>query len=126
MKLKIPSMSGAFALLLTHANDAAAQVFNGGGVDAGLNEAEGVTGIADGDPRTVVIRILATVLDFLALFAMIMVIIAGFYLVFSFGDDDNKEKAKKIIYYTLIGLVVILFSRVIVSLVTVWLAEQIQ
>lgn len=126
MKLKIPSMSGAFALLLTHANNVAAQVFNGGGVDAGLSEAEGVTGIADGDPRTVIIRILTTVLDFLALFAMIMIIIAGFYLVFSFGDDDNKEKAKKIIYYTLIGLVVILFSRVIVSLVTVWLAEQVQ
>lgn len=126
MKLKIPSLSGALALLLARTQIVAAQVFNGGGVDAGLSEAEGVTGIADGDPREVIIRILKTVLDFLALFAMIMIIIAGFYLVFSFGDDDNKEKAKKIIYYTLIGLVVILFSRVIVSLVTVWLAEQVQ
>lgn len=104
---------------------AAAQVFNGGGIDAGLEPASQVTGVLDESPRAVVLRILAAILNYLALIAVIMVIIAGFYLVLSMGNDEQKDKAKKIILYTLIGLVVILFSRVIVALVTVWLAEQV-
>jgi len=102
-----------------------AQVFNGGGVDAGLGAASGVVGVSSDDPRQVIIGVLEAVLNFAALFAVIMVITAGFYLVLSLGNDDKKEKAKKIIYYTLIGLVVILFSRVIVSFVTVWLPSQV-
>lgn len=70
-----------------------------------------------GDAREVVVDIIKRVLNFLALIAVVMVIIAGFYLVLSLGNDEQKDKAKKIILYTLIGLVIILFSRVIVELV---------
>jgi hypothetical protein len=46
------------------------------------------------------------------------IIIAGIYMIISLGNDEQIEKAKKIIKYTLIGLVIILFSRVLVGLVT--------
>lgn len=102
-----------------------AQVYNGGGISDGIGQASGVTGVASADPRDVVVNIIATVLNYLALAAFVMVVIAGIYLIVSLGNDDNKEKAKKIIYYTIIGLIVVLFSRIIVSLVTEWLPSQI-
>lgn len=103
---------------------ASAQIFNGGGLGAGVGAAAGVTGVAQTDPRTAVANAIATVLSFAALLAFIMVVIAGFYLVLSLGNDERKEKAKKIIIYTLIGLVVLLFSRVIVALVTELLVSK--
>ncbi len=125
MVLKNIFRTSAIAAYSVHAMSAAAQVFDGGGIDAGLGPASNVTGIATESPRMVVLNILAAVLNYLALIAVAMVILAGFYLVLSLGEDEQKDKAKKIIQYTLIGLVVILFSRVIVALVTVWLADQI-
>ena len=113
------------ALAAFAATRAHAQVFNGGGISDGVTQANGVTGISTDDPRQVIVNVLATILNFAALFATVMIIIAGFYLVLSLGNDANKEKAKKIIYYTIIGLVVILFSRIIVSLITVWLPSQV-
>ncbi len=102
-----------------------AQVYNGGGIEDGIDQASGITGVADADPREVAISIIEAVLNFLALIATIMVIAAGIYMIVSLGNDDNKEKAKKIIYYTIIGLVVVLFARVIVSLFTEWLPSQV-
>jgi hypothetical protein len=98
-----------------------AQIYNGGGIPDGVNATAGITGVSSGDPRSVVVSILATVLNFAALAAFVMVVIAGFYLVLSNGDDERKEKAKKTIFYTLIGLVVLLFSRIIVEIFTEWL-----
>lgn len=95
-----------------------AQVYNGGGVQAGIGATSGITGVASISPYALITKILVVVLNYAALAAFIMVVIAGFYLVLSNGNDDNKEKAKKIITYTLIGLTVLLFSRVIVHIFT--------
>jgi hypothetical protein len=106
-------------------NSLLAQVYNGGGIPAGVNAASGITGVATANPRTVIINIIATVLDYASLAAFVMVVLAGFYLVLNNGNDENKDKAKKIIYYTLIGLVVLLFSRTIVLIFTKWLPTQV-
>lgn len=98
-----------------------AQVYNGGGIPAGVNATAGITGISSANPRQAIINIIAVVLNYAALAAFIMVVLAGFYLVLNNGNDENKDKAKKIITYTLIGLVVLLFSRAIVQIFTVWL-----
>lgn len=96
-----------------------AQVYNGGGIQAGIGATSGITGVATADPRSVIIKIITVVLNYAALAAFVMVVIAGFYLVLSNGNEENKDKAKKIITYTLIGLVVLLFSRVIVHIFTI-------
>jgi hypothetical protein len=113
------------ASLAMRAAPALAAIYDGPGLVGGLNQASGITGLNTSDPRAAIVNILRAVLNFLALIAVIMIIIAGFYLVLSFGDDEKKDKAKRIIYYTLIGLLVILFARVIVSFVTVWLSSQV-
>ena len=68
--------------------------------------------------RDVILRALAFVLDFMALAAVIFVVIAGIRLIVSGGSDEQKDKAKKIILYVIIGLLVILFARVIVGFFT--------
>lgn len=95
-----------------------AQIYNGGGIPAGVNATSGITGVSSADPYSLIANIIALVLSYAALAAFTMIVIAGFYLLLSNGNDDGKEKAKSIIKYTLIGLVVLLFSRIIVHLVT--------
>jgi hypothetical protein len=122
-----PTALAAFAVTLRalYAGTASAQVFDGPGLVGGVELAEEIEGIADiNNPRATVVRIVTAILEFAALLAVIMVIIAGFYLILSLGEDEKKDKAKKIILYTLIGLVVLLFARIIVGLVTHFLAGQ--
>jgi hypothetical protein len=75
--------------------------------------------------RQIVIRILTAVLNFLALIAVVVVVIAGIRLIISQGDEEAMGKAKKAIFYALIGLVIVLFARVIVGLITSYLATQV-
>lgn len=96
-----------------------AQVFGGPGLQGGVNTAGTISGPVNRPIRDIVISVLRYVLDFLALVAVVMVIIAGIYLVASLGNDEAKNKAKTIIKYVVIGLIVILFARFIVSFFTI-------
>ena len=49
--------------------------------------------------------------------APLFIIIAGFYFVTAAGDPQKIETAKRIILYTLIGLLVIITSKGIIALV---------
>lgn len=90
-------------------------------------ELPGLPGAADDESvRTIITDILTAVLNFLALIAVVVVVIAGIRLIVSQGEDEAKDKAKKTIFYALGGLVIVLFARVIVSLVTVYLAGQVE
>lgn len=65
--------------------------------------------------RALVIKYVTLVLDFVTLIALIYVIIAGIRLIVSGGDEGEKDKAKKTIIYVIIGILVVLFARVIVT-----------
>lgn len=75
--------------------------------------------------REITIDILKFTLSFLALAAVIMIIVAGFFLVLGGGSEASAGKAKKIILYTVIGLVIIFFARVIVGFFTIELSSVI-
>jgi uncharacterized protein involved in response to NO len=70
------------------------------------------------DVRATVTQLLLWVLDFLALAAVVVIVIAGIRLIVSQGNEEQKETAKKAIFYALAGLLIILFARVIVGLIT--------
>jgi hypothetical protein len=78
------------------------------------------------DPGTVITNIISAVLNVLALVAVAVIIIAGIRLILSQGEEEPKEKAKKTIFYAIAGLIIILFAKVIVNLVTQYLASQVQ
>lgn len=48
--------------------------------------------------------------------AFIIIALAGAYFVFSFQDPKLRDEAKKMIEYAVIGLIIIVFSRVFVDL----------
>lgn len=68
--------------------------------------------------RETILNALIFVLNFLALLAVIFIIVAGIRLIVSQGEEESKDKAKKTILYVIIGLLVILFARVIVGFFT--------
>lgn len=91
-------------------------------------EIPGTPGAGQGDAgslRQIIEQIIVAVLNFLALIAVVVVIIAGIRLIVSQGNDEEKDKAKKAIFYALAGLVIVLFARVIVGLVTNYLAGEV-
>ena len=76
------------------------------------------SGVSENDIRNRILQALTFVLNFLALAAVIFIIIAGIRLIVSGGEEDAKNKAKKTILYVIIGLLVVLFARVIVGFFT--------
>lgn len=78
----------------------------------GLPNATGTEGI-----KQTIIDLVVVVLDFVLLLAVVFVIVAGIRLIVSGGDDGQKDTAKKTIIYVIVGIIVILLARVIVSFV---------
>jgi len=95
-----------------------AAVFDGGGAQTGIGQAAGISGLAKGEPRSVIERALRVVINFVALMAVIAIVVAGLFLILGMGDETSKDRAKKIVLYTIIGLLVLLFVRVIVGFIT--------
>lgn len=69
------------------------------------------------DIRTTVVGILNTALNLLGLLAAVVIVIAGIRLIFSAGDETGKESAKKTILYAVVGLLIVLFAKAIVTFI---------
>lgn len=94
-----------------------AQFYNGPGILGGLQHAQAVGGVTDRNIREVVLNILLAVLLYMGLAAVVVIVIAGIWLVLSVGDEQAKEKAKKIILYAVAGLIVIALAAAIVLVI---------
>lgn len=69
------------------------------------------------DLRATIIKIVKEVLLFMALVAVIVIVIAGVRLVLSQGEQDQIDKSKKTIIYAIIGLIIIALASAIVAFV---------
>lgn len=65
----------------------------------------------------VVFNVLQYILGFMALIAVIMVIYAGIVMILSMGNEEKFKEMRSLIVRVLIGLVVILFSSLLIQLV---------
>lgn len=76
----------------------------------------GELGIAPGnDPKPIIFNIINVGLGLVALAAAVYIIFAGIRYISSQGDETASEKAKKGIFYAVIGLVVIGLAALIVN-----------
>ncbi|MDA1292731.1 MAG: hypothetical protein O3A81_03050 [bacterium] len=79
-----------------------------------------VTGaVLTGDPSGLInpaVAVLFTIVQYVALIAVVVIAISGIYLVINLGDDSRAEKAKKVIISVLAGLI---FMLVIAGLLTI-------
>ena len=103
--------SYAFLAFAAAPNQVAAQIFGPvpdiGGVGSGGTDAV----------RQGILDVLEIVLAFMALIAVIFIVVAGIRLVVSQGEETEKDKAKKTILYVVIGLIVILIAQAVVSFI---------
>lgn len=115
-------VTGAFVVMVLASATSellTAQVFDGNGLNEGIDIAENINGpVTNEDTRSLIEQALRFVLNFLALAAVIAIVVAGIILVVSGGNDEQKDRAKRIILYAIIGLLVVFFARVIVGFFT--------
>ena len=80
-----------------------------------------ISGTAQGGTdktRNSVIQVINFVLTFLALVAVIFVIVGGIRILASGGNEESVQKGRKTIVMAIIGLIIIFFARVIVGFFT--------
>jgi len=98
-----------------------ASIFDGLGLTDGLQEAENEivnTGIeTETDIIVVIADIINFVLMFVAIIVLIAFIVAGFMFILGFGSDTSIQRAKKIMIWAIVGLLVIIFAFVLVQFI---------
>lgn len=93
-------------------------------VDFGQSYAED-TSLGNSDPRDIMTNLLNLAMTFLAIIAVIVILIGGFKWMTAAGSEDKVSEAKKIVVGGVIGLVIILAAWAIASFVLNTVAEQI-
>ena len=83
-----------------------------------MPDVEGTPDGGSGATADSVVAVINVVLSFLALIAVVFVIVGGFRIMMAGGNEENVTKGRKTIIYAIIGLAVIFFSRVIVGFFT--------
>jgi hypothetical protein len=83
------------------------------------------TGITHTDNAgDLIIKYVNFVLPYLTLAAFVGIVVAGFMYVTAFGNDEQMGKAKKILIWSIVGLLLVIASYAIVQFVTVGLLGQ--
>ncbi|MBM3227941.1 hypothetical protein FJZ27_03730 [Candidatus Peribacteria bacterium] len=64
-----------------------------------------------------VVNVVNALLNFVALIVLVLIVISGFRLLLSQGDEGARDSAKKTIIYLIIGLIVIVFARALATFI---------
>lgn len=116
MIVALPSpVLSVLASLQVFAWRVSAQTFNGPGLYGGVDQAAYIEGPAPMTLRAIVLVYLYAALGFLAMAAVIMIVVAGVWMILSAGNETAKDRAKKIVLYTIIGLVIVFIARSVVG-----------
>jgi hypothetical protein len=83
-----------------------------------------VPGTAEDDVRSSVTTTLNFVLTFLALAAVVFVIVGGIRILAAGGNEEQVTKGRKMIIYAVIGLIIVFFARTIVGFITTELSGE--
>ncbi len=96
---------------------ARAATFGGGSIQDGLPLAEAIRTGNSTDIRTAVLTMLFQVLRAVGTIAVVVLVIAGIMLVIGGYSDETRERVKKIVLYTILGLLLIIVSSTLVALI---------
>ena len=89
---------------------------NAQALDLGLGVGAG-TGLAGGDIRLIIARVIRAVLSLLGIIALSIMLYAGFLIMTSGGNEEKVAKGKKTMINAVIGLFIILASWAIVQFI---------
>lgn len=113
IKKTLAPLGGAVAMVLFTVNNAFA--VSG---DFFVQKGTGIGAAQEGDLASFVTTILNYFLGILGLVAVGFLIYAGVLMVTAGGNEEQVGKARKVIMYAVIGIVIILLSWTIISFVT--------
>ena len=92
-----------------------------GSFDTGIislgNSQSGHLDATSSDDQNIIQRLLQYLITIAGTFGVLMMIVGGFFMVTSEGDDNRLQKGKNIFLYTILGIVVIFVSYIIVQFV---------
>ena len=83
--------------------------------DLGTNFISDFIGLPTGDPRSIAAAIINVFLGFLALIALVVVLLGGFRWMTSQGAEEKVDEAKKMLTAGVIGLVIIISAWAIAN-----------
>ena len=73
-----------------------------------------------------IIKYVNFVLPYLALAAFVGYVVAGFFYVTAYGNQEQLDKAKKILIWSTVGIIIVIASYTIVQFLTSDLIQQLQ
>ncbi|MBU0458174.1 hypothetical protein KJ652_04260 [Patescibacteria group bacterium] len=117
MKNTIFKIISGLALFISNPAYALAQVYGGGGVAAGVDAAVEAGVGTNANLGTILTDITVAIVKYTALLATIVIIIGGIWLIVGVGDEQAKERAKKIVLFTLIGVILVAIAGAIVTFI---------
>ena len=89
-------------------------IFDGGGLNTGLERAQDELQSTGIRPDTNLIASIAAlinyILPYVGIIAVVAFIVAGFMFILGFGSDTAIQRAKKIMIWSAVGLIVILLA----------------
>ncbi len=88
-------------------------------VDLGI-EYGAQTGLGGRDPREIVAQVINIALSLLGIVAVVIIIAGGFLWMTAGGNEENVDKARKMIFAGIIGLAIILSAYAIAK----WVIER--
>ena len=99
------------------ADNVCSGVLSTSGEDVGSGDVSSCQEEGDNNFTTIITRVINIFSILIGAISVIMIIIGGFRYIISGGDQNNVTAAKNTIMYAIIGLVVVLFSQVIVRFI---------
>ncbi len=88
--------------------------YDGGGVEEGIDEAENLGTDGSQSARETIVNILYAVFSFLGIIAVLVIVIAGLILIVQGGEDGQREKARNMVLYAVIGLILVTLAGALV------------
>ncbi len=110
-KFIIPALGLTIAATFFFVDPALAQLID---INDNPSEIQNVTN-SESSMRQMVLRFINFFLFFLGLLATAFIIYGGFLYITSQGEDSNVEKAKKILTFAALGILVVLISFALIN-----------
>jgi len=110
-KLIIPALGLVFAATFFLVDPAFAQLID---INDNPSEIQNVTN-SESSLRQMTLRFINFFLFFLGLLATAFIIYGGFLYITSQGEDSNVEKAKKILMFSALGILIVLISFALIN-----------
>jgi type IV secretory pathway VirB2 component (pilin) len=94
---------------------ASAQVW--GGNSMGVEDAEDINTGGNADLRETATTLLFDVISYIGLIAVVVIVIAGIYLIVGGGSEESRSRIIKVVIYTAVGMIVIVLASAIVTFI---------